>query len=319
VSDFDSPWKEALALFFPEFLAYFFPVAHDAVDWTRPFETLDKELRQVIRDAESGPRIVDHLVKVWLLTGREEWVLVHIEIQTQAEADFSHRLYAYNYRLFDRYQRNVVSLAVLADERVNWRPDHYEFALWGFRVRMEFPIAKLLDLATAPNDLETNPNPFAPLTLAHMRTMETKNDLEKRCGWKFRLVKSLYTRGLSADRVRKLFRCIDWMMDLPKELENSFWQDVDRFEKENQMPFIDIATRKGMEQGEEIGKAIGIQHGIIESILLDWEIRFGEVDSTYREELQSLPDVDLLRKILRAGKTANSMEELRKLWKTDSK
>jgi hypothetical protein len=227
VSDYDSPWKEALALFFQEFLAYYFPAAHRGIDWSRGYETLDKELQQVIREAESGRRVVDHLVKVWLLDGQEEWLLVHVEVQTQPETDFTTRLYTYNYRLFDRYQRNVVTLVVLADDREAWRPDHYAFSLWGFRVRMDFPTVKLLDLVRTEQDLETNPNPFAALTLAHVRNLETKHDPEQRRVWKFRLVKSLYQRGLSADAVRKLFRCIDWMMDLPKEMEELFWDDID--------------------------------------------------------------------------------------------
>jgi hypothetical protein len=31
-------------------------------------------------------------------------------------------MYVYNYRLFDRYDRPVVSLAVLADASPTWRP-----------------------------------------------------------------------------------------------------------------------------------------------------------------------------------------------------
>lgn len=92
MADYDSPWKEALALFFREFLAYFFPQAHDGIDWSRGCEMLDKELQQVVRDAEAGRRVVDHLVKVWLPSGQEEWLLIHVEVQTQPETDFSARL-----------------------------------------------------------------------------------------------------------------------------------------------------------------------------------------------------------------------------------
>ena len=35
--------------------------------------------------------------------------------QGQPESDFAKRMYVYNYRLFDRYDRPVVSLAVLGD------------------------------------------------------------------------------------------------------------------------------------------------------------------------------------------------------------
>jgi hypothetical protein len=145
MSDYDSPWKEALDSYFEPFLAFFFPQAHGQIDWARAYETLDKELQQVVREAELGRRVVDKLVKVWRTTGQEAWVLVHVEVQTQEEADFAERMYVYNYRLFDRYSRWVVSMAVLGDDRPAWRPDHFGYSLWGCEVGFRFPVVKLVD------------------------------------------------------------------------------------------------------------------------------------------------------------------------------
>ncbi|MBI2942532.1 MAG: cytosolic protein, partial [Chloroflexi bacterium] len=116
-SDFDSPWKEALERYFPPFLEFFFPTAHAGIDWQRGHEFLDTELQQVARNAELGRRLVDKLAKVWRRDGQETWVLVHVEVQGQEEADFAERMYVYNYRLFDRHHRQVASLAVLGDDR----------------------------------------------------------------------------------------------------------------------------------------------------------------------------------------------------------
>ena len=52
MSDFDSPWKEALDHYFPAFLDFFFPNIHADIDWSRDYEMLDKELQQVVRTAE---------------------------------------------------------------------------------------------------------------------------------------------------------------------------------------------------------------------------------------------------------------------------
>jgi len=72
-----------LRLYLRSFLRLCFAEVERAIDWSRPAEFLDKELRQIIRDAESGTRFVDMLVKVWLLDGSEEWILLHIEVQHQ--------------------------------------------------------------------------------------------------------------------------------------------------------------------------------------------------------------------------------------------
>src|SRR5262245_12470271 len=91
-SDLDSPWKDALETYFQEFVAFFFPQVHAAIDWARGYEFLDKELQQVVRDAELGRRFADKLVKVWRKSGTEQWVLIHIEVQGQPEVDFGKRM-----------------------------------------------------------------------------------------------------------------------------------------------------------------------------------------------------------------------------------
>ena len=70
-TDFDSPWKEALDFYFQAFLALLFPAVYREIDWSRPYESLDKEFQQVVREAEMGRRYVDKLVKVWTLDGIE--------------------------------------------------------------------------------------------------------------------------------------------------------------------------------------------------------------------------------------------------------
>ena len=109
MADYDSPWKEMLDGYFPAFMAFFFPAAAAEIDWSRGHESLDTELQQIVRDAALGTRLADRLIRVWRRDGVEQFVLIHIEIQGQRDADFPKRMYVYNYRLFDRYDRPVVS------------------------------------------------------------------------------------------------------------------------------------------------------------------------------------------------------------------
>src|SRR5262249_54447046 len=111
--ELDTPRKGAIERYFPEFLAFFFPVAHAEIDWERDYAFLDTELRQVVRDAELGRRPADKLVRVWWRDLGETWLLIHIEVQGQYDAGFAKRMYVYNYRTFDRFDRPVFSFAVL--------------------------------------------------------------------------------------------------------------------------------------------------------------------------------------------------------------
>jgi hypothetical protein len=167
-TDYDSPWKEALDRYFEPCLAFFFPHAHADIDWARGYEMLDKELQPIVRRAEHGRRYVDKLVKVWLKTGEEKWLLIHIEVQAWKESDFPRRIYVYNHRIFDRYDREVISLAILIDDDPAWRPSRYEYGRWGFRTSTEFPVVKLLDYAPQYRELEAESNPFAVVVLAHL-------------------------------------------------------------------------------------------------------------------------------------------------------
>ena len=124
--DYDSPWKEALDAYFQPFLALFFPDIHADIDWSRGHEFLDKELQKIVPKGAGGRLYMDKLVKVWRRNGRETWVLIHVEVQTQRDPRVPKRMFGYNTRIADRYNRRVVSLAVLADDDPDWRPDHYE-------------------------------------------------------------------------------------------------------------------------------------------------------------------------------------------------
>jgi hypothetical protein len=314
MSDFDSPWKEALDAYFEAFLAFFFAPIHADIDWQRGHETLDKELQQIVPDAALGRRYVDKLVKVWRRDGIEEWVLIHIEVQYSAEADFARRMFIYHYRLLDRYDRRVASLAVLGDDRADWRPDRYTYDLWGCRNDFRFPIVKLLDFAAVEPTLENQANPFATVVLAHLKTRATHQDPATRQVWKLRLVKNLYERGLEREQVRQLFRFIDWMMDLPEPLEIVFRQEMTQYEQEKRMPYVTSIERLARAEGKLEGELEGKSEALLTGIEVGLELKFGATGLECLPEIRKIEDVQTLQTILQAIKTATSIEELRRLW-----
>jgi hypothetical protein len=196
--EYDSPWKEVLERFFPEFMAFFFPQAHAAIDWSQGYTFLDKELQKVVCDADTGRRRVDKLVSVTPLDSNDDaWVLTHIEVQGDPETDFAERMYIYNYRLFDRYRKRVASLAILSDSSPNWRPNRFEYALFGCRISLDFPVIKLLDYESSWAELEASANPFAVVIMAHLQTLRTRQKVYERYAAKLSVAKLLYQRNYS--------------------------------------------------------------------------------------------------------------------------
>ena len=195
MSEFDSPWKEALDQFLADFLEFFFPIVYAAIDWARGYEVLDKELEKIVREGELGKRLADKLFKVWRKDGEAVWILIHIEIQSQRDTDFAERMYIYNYRIYDTFRRHVVSLAVLGDESPNWRPSEFGYNELGCEVLLRFPIVKLLDYGQLLSWLETHANPFALIVLTHLQAQATHDNPQERGEWKLRIAKGLLDRG----------------------------------------------------------------------------------------------------------------------------
>ena len=232
MTDYDSTWKEMLENYFPAFMAFFFPEADQYIDWERGYESLDKELQQIVRDAELGRRLADKLMKVWRRSGEEQMVLIHTEVQGDPKEDFGKQMYVYNYRLFDRYDRPVVSLAVLSDTRPDWRPDRYGYQLWDCEVGIKFPVVKLWDYQARWTELEQSDNPFAIVVMAHLQTQATRRDPAAQLNVKLQLVRQLYERGYTRQDVLNLFRFIDWVLVLPADLEAHFQVELAKFEAE---------------------------------------------------------------------------------------
>ena len=321
--DYDSPWKEALESFLPDCLALFFPTAHAAIDWTKPYAFLDQELRQVERDAERGRQVVDKLVQVSRLDGEEAWVLVHIEVQSQPDPDFAKRMFTYYYRLLDRFDRPVVSLAILGDERPTWRPHEYDANLWGYGVRFTFRPVKLLDYRAHEAELERNRNPFATIVLAHLRAQETRGNPGRRLLVKFGLLRRLYTEGYNREQIVGLFRFVDWLMALPPELEHQFREELEQLEQEQKMPYLTSIERIGREEGRQEGRQEGLQEGLNEGLragLLDGielalRIKFGAASQDALPEIRQLTDLAAIRAVLAEIESSRTIDDVRRVYR----
>jgi hypothetical protein len=299
MADFDSPWKEALDLYFQAFLAFFFPRIHDDIDWARGFESLDKELQQIAPASAHGRRYVDKLVKVWRRNGRTAWVLIHVEVQTQRQRGFARRMYVYNCRIGDHYNRTVVTLAVLADDDPSWRPTTYLEEMWDWSVAMKFPAVKLLDYANRTADLEADSNPFAKIVLAHLKALETRRDPEARQAWKFRLVRGLYEQGFPPTDVRRLFRLIDWLMELPPALDERFWKEVQEYQEERIVPFVTTPER------------LAIKKLMLEMLDDSLRAKFGDEGAKLLPEIKALEDADKYRALNIVIAKATTLDEVR--------
>ena len=271
--DFDGAWKNMLTeQRFADFVAFFLPDLHPQIDWTRRVVFLEQELRAITRKTRRGHRAVDRLVKVWLMDGSEQWVLVHVEIQSQQDETLPKRLFQYYFRAFDLFDgRSLTCLAILGDDVADWKPRSFGAGWWGTRVVFEFRVVKLLEYAHRQAELEQSRNPFARFVLAHLKTVATRGDYESRLAWKVRIIQGLYDMGVSEAEVGQLYHDFDWLLALPEPLALRYHKTMVQFEEEREMPHMTTAERIGMKKGVVIGREEGIEIGREEGVVIGRE------------------------------------------------
>jgi predicted transposase/invertase (TIGR01784 family) len=260
-NDADTPWKQILRLYFPEAIEFFFPEIAKQINWKIPPEFLDKEFQQITPDGEIGKRYADQLVKVTRKRGQPLILLLHCEIQAQKEKHFTERMLIYALRIFDLFHQTASSLAILCDTQADWRPTQHILKAPGTQIQFNFTAVKLLDYRKRWAELEASRNPFAIVVMAHLKAQETKKNAASRKEWKFQLVRRLYEKGYNRSEVINLFRFLDWVMVLPKQLTNEFWTDLKTYEESKEMTYITSVEKIGFERGLKQGVQQGVQQG----------------------------------------------------------
>ncbi len=316
-ADFDSPWKDILDVFFQSFMKLFFPKVHDDIDWSKKYESLDKELNQIANEAAVGKRIVDKLLKVYRKNEKETWVNIHVEVQSQRRPNVAERMYIYNSLLYLRFNKPVMSLLVLGDDSPNWRPESFKYDVWGSRLTLEYRTVKLLDYREQEEKLKKSRNPFAYFVLAHLKTLASKKNIQKRFNYKEEITKNMLEQGFSEYNIYSLLKFIDTMMTLPFDLEQIFIDKIYDYMEEKKMPTIAPFEKMWLDEGIEKGIEKGRKEGILQeaqtTIIDILNERFGKIPSTLPNSVKKIEDHSVLRELRKHALKVNSIKEFKKL------
>lgn len=219
---YDLPWKTALTHALKDFMAFFFVTLGARIDWSKRPRFRDKELAGIGFGDDPACLVADKLVEVCMRDGSQRWVLIHIEVQAQ---------------------RDVIDQM-------------------GTVMSFSFAIASLLNHAGHSEALLASDNPFALVTLAHLRTQQARHDPHQLYAAKWQLTRLLYERRWSKRRIIVLFNVINWMMVLPAPFQARYWQAIRRLEKERKMEWISPLEQSFLDKGWEKGLKKGIRQGL---------------------------------------------------------
>jgi hypothetical protein len=218
----DIYWKGILEDLFADFLHFFYPNADELFDIDRGFEFLDQECEKLfpVGDPEH-PKSVDKLIKVFTREGKEEWILVHIEVQGyKGKEDFAERMFTYFYRIRDGFGKRVRSIAIFTDSNRRFHPAEYIYQEEDTSVLFKFKTYKIID--QDPLMLEQSNNPFAVVILTVQLALRKKKlKTEDYFSLTVGLAKRMYRKGFERQKIESLIDFIRMYVNFEKQEINS--------------------------------------------------------------------------------------------------
>ncbi|HMH23043.1 MAG TPA: hypothetical protein VK563_14765 [Puia sp.] len=253
----DTLWKGILEDLFADFLRFFYVHADKIFDMDKGFEFLDKELDQLYPGADiKHPKFVDKLVKAYKKDGTEEWLLIHIEVQGYRDKTFGRRMFTYFYRLLDRFDREVSSIAIFIDNDINYHPDKYEYKFLGTSNTFQFDSYKVKGKDVA--ELQNSDNPFAIVILTVLIALQKRDrQPEDLLRLSVDLARRLFKKGFSRKKVDQLLTFLKTYVNFDNQaLFLKFDSEIDAITKKKRTMGIKelvlkLVREEGMDDGAE--------------------------------------------------------------------
>jgi Domain of unknown function (DUF4351) len=95
-----------------------------------------------------------------------------------------------------------------------------------------------------------------------------------------RLAQQNYAAGYNEEQVVNLFKFLDWVLSLPKGLDDEFWRELKDYEEERNMPYITSVERIGYERGRVEG-----QQSLVS---LQVEQKVGQIPKLFGDRISTL-------------------------------
>ncbi|WP_203246540.1 Rpn family recombination-promoting nuclease/putative transposase [Sporosarcina beigongshangi] len=298
--DQDGLWKKVIGELFEDFLLFFAPELYAQVDFNVEPDFLDKELFQEVLDKKKGRRFADRLAKVRLKDGKEQWILVHIEVQSKKETDFPERMFQYFYRIYDRHQEKIVAIAVHTSSNQSDIPERFEYDYFGRQLCYSYKNYRTE--AYTDEELERSDKLFSKIVLAAKALHQTKDEAHQRYLFKRKLMGELIrNQNYSRTAVQVVFHFIDYLLQLPEAYTKQLSEDIrpmirketelmELYNKENASPTIlnafDLELEKGIEQGIEFEKRDITKKLILKNMALETIAEITELTLEQVKEIQ---------------------------------
>ncbi|OQP13349.1 Rpn family recombination-promoting nuclease/putative transposase [Geobacillus thermoleovorans] len=257
--DHDRLFKELLSTFFEEFLLLFFPNVYEHID-VRHLSFLTEEL---FTDVTAGEKHrVDLLVET-KMKGEEGLIIVHVEHQSYAQRTFPERMFLYFSRLFQKYRRRILPIAIFSYDEHHDEPSS---------LVVQFPFLTVLDFRFLTVELRKLPwreyirrdNPVAAALLSKMGYNESEKVEVKK-----EFLRMLVRLELDEAKQRLLFGFFETYLRLSEAEEIQLRNEVSQMETKEAKQVMELIIsyeQRGIEKGIQQGVKQGIEQGLKQGI-----------------------------------------------------
>jgi len=214
--DSDQLTKRLVELFFKDFLDFFCPDLAKIIDFNKKIDFPNKELYSGMIEGEKT--VSDILAKVNLLDGQEQYILVHIEIQSSRDVDIPRRMYRYFSNIWMKYEKPVFAFALFIDES-RWREpisNVFNMEFMGTKLTYEFHLQKTKNYKY--EEYLDYFNPIVTAFLIRMNYGKKSRALVKAESMK--RIKKYY--NLTESQIETLLHFIDRLLFLDEEEKKKF-------------------------------------------------------------------------------------------------
>ncbi|MEQ8168447.1 MAG: hypothetical protein ABRQ38_06095 [Candidatus Eremiobacterota bacterium] len=157
-------------------------------------------------------------------------------------------MFQYFYRIFDKYNKQIVSLAVFTGKSRTYQLK-YDYNFYRKTLCYKYRHIKLVNYKE--KSLLSDKNPFALVTLAVKYSLKTKTDEEMRAKFIRNLIRLMKDRGYNKEAILSLIRFIETAVEVEdEELNRLIYEDIlELYKKEGDVILLAKFEQKAMEKG----------------------------------------------------------------------
>ena len=244
------------------------------MDVSRKVVFMDKDLAKLTVYVDGPTQIPDILAKIPTKSGKDVWLILHIEIQGAEGGDLPERMFYYNSSLRVQHLKkkldeisDVLSFALLTAKRPSGEEEYYRRESYRNRLAYEYPTLKLWELDGT--ELQSGDNPFDWVLYAGKCALDGGRNERVKLDYLKHLIEKLDSVGWSHDEKLSLFRFMDMLLHPKKiQLQKEYDAFNEQRQKEGKSMLLSALEERVIEKARKEGRKEGIKEGKKESMLV---------------------------------------------------